>query len=432
MINSIARKKYTLISAVFIAVFVFLGIFSSIDRVGAQATSGNAHGYIQAPNIGWISSNCVDLGVCASSPFWIDIAPSTSSQTASFSGYGWSPNIGWIGFNPADVAYCGSQAVVDLTTGVTTGFARALAGGTAGSGGWDGCISMKGSNYGVVFNTSTQAFGGYAWGDPVVGWIDFTGLTADLSSSQNPNNPPNGSNTPGFNLLVNNAKTAAISSGDSVQLTWQTKGISSCTTSGDWPQNVTFTGKDVADGNHTFVVPNITSAKTYTMNCTLVTPSSAPLPSQSVTVTIRPQSCEVIPNEYVIKAGSSPISTTVKFGAQWISTNGYPNVTIGAGSVLPSGFGTTVGSITGNPVSSATKYSTIAVSSSSPVTATQKISISGTTAVTGAQSCTPATLYIVPPNKCQALDANNIGGDLPCTYDVNTKPSTKRPPWEEI
>ncbi len=429
----VSTKKFIL-SLILGGLLILLGtiVAHSSRIVHAQTTSGNAHGYVQAANIGWISANCADMGVCSTSPYWVNVTRSTNGQSATFSGYGWSPNIGWVSFNASDVAYCGSPAVVNLATGTTTGWARAIAGNTPGSGGWNGCISMSGGSgsavYGVTYSTSTKAFGGYAWGSIVVGWVDFTGLTADLDASS-VTNPPQG-NTPGFTFLVNGDKTAAISSGSSIQLSWQTLGIGSCTGSGDWSQ--TFTGKDVADGNHTFIVQNVTSPKSYTMSCTLVTPSSGPLPAQTVTVTIRPQSCEVVPDKFVVKAGASPIATTVRFGAQWISTTGYPNVTIGAGAVTPSGSGTSIGTITGNPVTSTAKYATIPVNSTSAITQTQTVQISGSTSVSGAQSCTPATLYIVPPGKCLDVAAKNTGDSLPCTYDVNTKPKTKRPPWIEI
>jgi hypothetical protein len=67
---------------------------------------------------------------------------------------------------------------VDKTTGLITGWARALAPNASGVSGWDGWINLSGSaadssTYGVTFSGKNAS--GYAWGDNVVGWLSWAG-----------------------------------------------------------------------------------------------------------------------------------------------------------------------------------------------------------------------------------------------------------------
>ena len=55
---------------------------------------------------------------------------------------------------------------------------------TSRTDGWDGWISMGGTGYGVTHDSSTGAFGGYAWGDVNVGWVDFSGVSTEPLSCQ--------------------------------------------------------------------------------------------------------------------------------------------------------------------------------------------------------------------------------------------------------
>jgi len=80
------------------------------------------------------------------------------------------------------------------------GWARACAGTLPGdcstmeprTDGWDGWISLSGTGYGVTYTSSTGAFGGYAWGDVNVGWVDFSGVSTEPEppSCQVPPNSP--------------------------------------------------------------------------------------------------------------------------------------------------------------------------------------------------------------------------------------------------
>ncbi|MBI5078327.1 MAG: hypothetical protein HZB11_03145 [Candidatus Yonathbacteria bacterium] len=176
---------------------------SSVVTPKAEAGTGeNVSGYIWSENIGWISLNSTTDGSAVS--YGVNISPMTG--TGTFSGNAWNSNIGWISFdrtatgNPPSAPFNGGSgpiAQVDWSTGAVTGWARALSacqnnlvdafGNCTGSGagnaagGWDGWIQLSGTwANGVVVNTVTGIFSGYAWGDIVTGWIDFAPLVGGL------------------------------------------------------------------------------------------------------------------------------------------------------------------------------------------------------------------------------------------------------------
>ncbi|MEK7567069.1 MAG: hypothetical protein AAB527_02975, partial [Patescibacteria group bacterium] len=133
----------------------------------------NLSGWAWSENIGWISFNNTTGGGGAN--YGVTVA-----SNGRLSGYAWSEYVGWITFNQNDLNGCPSgqcRADFDEDTGQVTGWARALANG----GGWDGWISLSGSNYGV--SVSQCAWGGWAWGSDVVGWISFSGSNYGVNAS---------------------------------------------------------------------------------------------------------------------------------------------------------------------------------------------------------------------------------------------------------
>jgi len=115
------------------------------------------------------------------------------------SGYAWSSNIGWIKFGGlSGFPGLGSDANVNTATGAVTGWARACAGTVNGdcssmtsrADGWDGWIELSDNGSptprhaspningtgGVTYRSSDGAFIGFAWGGPVVGWVQFNGI----------------------------------------------------------------------------------------------------------------------------------------------------------------------------------------------------------------------------------------------------------------
>lgn len=176
--------------------------FSNIKKVEA-GSSQNVSGFAWSENIGWISFNCLSsahsFDECASSDYGVNINRNTGPDFGLISGYAYSDNIGFITFNKTELTGCpsgscegrlGTDSSGNLTASPdnVTGWARActvFATGCTGAlkssfklGGWDGFISLRGTspNYGVYLDTVDSKLKGFAWGDLVVGWIDFIGL----------------------------------------------------------------------------------------------------------------------------------------------------------------------------------------------------------------------------------------------------------------
>lgn len=125
-------------------------------------------GWAWSDTIGWISLNCSDLGTCATSNYGI-----SKASNGVLSGYGWSDSIGWVSANTADLTGCPSAPCTAVVTGNSfSGWLKAISGGAAQSGGWDGFISLSGTGYGL--NQSSTTVLGYAWGSTNVGWVDFS------------------------------------------------------------------------------------------------------------------------------------------------------------------------------------------------------------------------------------------------------------------
>ncbi len=158
----------------------------------AAAASKKIIGYAWSSNIGWIK---MDEGA---SPVMID------ETSRKLSGFAWSSSIGWIRFDPvADEGYPAitgtSPEPAELNTNASpfklVGWARACSvfvSGCSGAlkdptlrGGWDGWISLAGTNYAVTYDSNTTnnpskkftpcnaTTKSCAWGSDVLGWIDF-------------------------------------------------------------------------------------------------------------------------------------------------------------------------------------------------------------------------------------------------------------------
>ncbi len=136
-----------------------------------SALDDDVSGYAWSGNIGWISFNCTDRGICSTSDYGINIEQPGGNLT----GYAWSESIGWIDFDPSAPYPAVPNKSVDYNsgTGKVIGWARAEARGD----GWDGWI-LFGKNSGgwteqVTINSGTGEFHGWAWGSDTVGWISF-------------------------------------------------------------------------------------------------------------------------------------------------------------------------------------------------------------------------------------------------------------------
>jgi uncharacterized repeat protein (TIGR01451 family) len=173
---SIFMKTIFLTTLFFISA-LFIGSFSAEAQTSSSVPK-NLSGYAWSSTIGWVSLTCENAGVCGSSSYWVGV-----KNNGNIEGYAWSSNVGWISFNGADTAGCPSgtcQASFDSNTGHVSGWAKALAGGGANSGDWDGWIYL-GRSSSVQVEAVNCNWQGEAWGGGSntrtanIGWLSFAG-----------------------------------------------------------------------------------------------------------------------------------------------------------------------------------------------------------------------------------------------------------------
>ena len=156
---------------------IFFGVIATsllLPQTAESQAGTPITGWAWSDTIGWIKMSDTGYGFTVDQP------------TGTVSGYAWSDNIGWVSARATDIASCAGGATSKLQNGAWTGWLRAIEGGSAQSGGWDGCISMSGAGYGVVVDTNgsfkpcnatTQSCAWEGNTDPgaaVVGWVDFS------------------------------------------------------------------------------------------------------------------------------------------------------------------------------------------------------------------------------------------------------------------
>lgn len=247
MLKKIALTESKTNSIMLILATIIVSIlWSTLIKTADSSSTDNLSGYAWSDTIGWISFNCTNPGTCATSPYGVKV-----SSAGALSGYAWSEHIGWISFNAADVSGCPSGTCApsfNKTTGVVTGWAKALAGG---AGGWDGFISLSGAGYGVT--TTGCSWSGYAWGSTVVGWVSFSGAGYGVTGTGDAckGNPP---------AVTFTASPSTINSGGLSILTWTVTGAADlCTATGGW------SGSKLVTGGTEVVSPLTTT--TYNLEC---------------------------------------------------------------------------------------------------------------------------------------------------------------------
>jgi len=159
--------KYLYIFISFVLIFSFYLPISK-QVIAQSGTEHQLSGYAWSSNIGWISFSDTNSNV-------------QTDSTGNLNGYAWSERIGWLqfgglsGFPTGDTAAIASNAKIENNKIV--GWAKFVGGNTTS--GWDGWVLLSGSNHSIPLNQTTNMFSGYAWGDDVVGWIDFSGVSFD-------------------------------------------------------------------------------------------------------------------------------------------------------------------------------------------------------------------------------------------------------------
>jgi hypothetical protein len=325
----------------FFPIFIFstlLIICSFFFSTRAQAQINppvDMHGWAWSDTIGWISFNCAEGGltgnnICGTSDYKVQLLQvSAGSPWYRFTGQAWSDNVGWVHFYsdstntcppPTNPNYTPCSATVNVQTGAVVGWARAIAPSPTGintqNGGWNGWIHMSGANHtspsplgngGVTYCGPTpdsvacggnpNKFVGFAWGgtadgagSEVVGWIDFSQVTANLPITPPPlldvcTNVPGNQATmpPGYVLVAGNcvikldltaydliagtdsgappgsANTTLTTNAGNVQLRWST----TLPTAGVWT-GATCKADDVASGSYAtsyWLAPSVPSTR---------------------------------------------------------------------------------------------------------------------------------------------------------------------------
>ena len=172
------RKKWIfplLISVFVVAVIVAFGHSVKTSRADSNGLSG----WAWSSNIGWVSLNCADQNVCSSSNYEVSMDPATGN----LSGYAWSSNIGWINFAPTGTypAAPYNSAVISPSTGIASGWMRALSYNKLYDDGWDGWIKITDAS--TTTGTMGKVLNGWAWGGMVVGWLNFQNVVLPVSTT---------------------------------------------------------------------------------------------------------------------------------------------------------------------------------------------------------------------------------------------------------
>ncbi|MBP7804852.1 MAG: hypothetical protein KA052_01355 [Candidatus Pacebacteria bacterium] len=181
----LSKKSFLVLVGILLAGILATMLVFLPRNAGAAMVTGDMHGYAWSDTVGWISLNCAEGGatggsICPTSNYKVSVVSN------NFTGYAWSDNVGWISFKSADVALCGgSSPTLNDTTGEISGWVRVLSAPTTSAA--NGCMSLRGSGYGLRYDAATPSphypaykkVSGFAWGDLVVGWTDFTYAALD-------------------------------------------------------------------------------------------------------------------------------------------------------------------------------------------------------------------------------------------------------------
>ncbi len=187
-------RRVALAAMCFAAVFVVSVLFSEVrfEQVHAQSSAFNVSGFgwgADFPNgqtpvfddkligntgnvggIGWVSFNCSNTSSCGASNYGVNL-----NSDNTLTGNAWSSNFGWIQFGGLSGFPSGSGTTASnarLNNNKLEGWARLANHDTTP--GWDGWISLGGTNYSISKDQNGK-FSGHAWGGPDgIGWISFS------------------------------------------------------------------------------------------------------------------------------------------------------------------------------------------------------------------------------------------------------------------
>lgn len=160
----------------------------------------------------------------------------------------------------------GGQGPVTITNGQSATLAWTTSDATActASGAWSGGKATSGSE--AVTPTSNSTY-----------TLTCTGPGGSTPKSVTVNVNNTNPNTPAVDLSVNGGSSASVQTGSTVNLSWSSANVSSCTASGDW------SGAKAVSGSETTGALNNVGTLTYTLTCAGNNGSSV---NDSVTVSV--------------------------------------------------------------------------------------------------------------------------------------------------
>jgi hypothetical protein len=301
-------KKITFIVVLLIGALVLsFGYFYQNQDLPQQAKaqmSGKAlKGWAWSSNIGCVSFNCEDQGVCGTSNYSVELSPSNK-----LNGYAWSSNIGWIAFD-----YPGMQADLnsdpnleppkqpaELVGDQIIGYAKALGGDDEPNDGWDGWIKMSGSwaddsgtPQGVRLNGDKLE--GFAWGSDVVGWLNF-----------DPQNWPGGFGGVTIDNMIScssfYANPSSVKPSQTTTLFWQCSLADNCRIDADVAGQTLgeVCNPSIGCDSGSVNTNPITKKTTFTLTCNQGSFSTSP-PDVIVNIDFQPTRCEVNPRTGVLE-----------------------------------------------------------------------------------------------------------------------------------
>ena len=261
------KKKIILSGLIFSVMFAF----ASIAKINAAATD-NVTGWLWGNNgnssgIGWVSMNDINPEISTSGANYGVRAPLTDGN---LSGHAWSEYYGWISFEASDVQGCPSGTCSARRSGNDiVGWARILSIKKAyeenNSGGWQGWISLKGTDYGVTITNAPNTeddgeFNGYAWSNEL-GTISFRGNVGTNLEYGAQIKPP---------TVVINSNPLSINVDENplpqnVSLTWTVTNSTSCVKSGGWSGTETI--PSLLSQTKTESVGQSSGSETYRLTC---------------------------------------------------------------------------------------------------------------------------------------------------------------------
>jgi len=342
------RRFSFVVAVIFVA--AFFAFVQTNHFAKAQSSGSSLSGYAWSDNIGWISFS-------GTSPAY----GVTEDGSGNLSGYAWSDSIGWIKFGglsgfPSGSGTTNANAYID-SNNVLHGCARACA-GTIKSGdsvtnptqigdcstmtsrqdGWDGWISLDGSNYGVNFASGNGQYSqsAYTWGSDVIGWITFNPFNLASSTGSHSCDPTqevcpgSGGGQPALSCsgTLNSSNqivwTATVSAGSPQYLfTWSPgTGVSGSSATNQTTGTSTYT---------TGVLASSSPANSYSISVTATangqTVTGASCPSENGPLSSNNQSgsmCTGVPANTTLCSGSATGNTSSSLVSSCTASGGTP------------------------------------------------------------------------------------------------------------